>query len=134
MQHTNAQIQSPAEERQKLEVCLGEDTVTLSLHGSLTLTADQLEHMIASLALVRARMQPQVSTEPPEANGTEFALNPQVEVMADPPGENILTCIRHPMYGWVNMAQSQDEAMRLVLALAEQLKLLDDDQPPTWVH
>lgn len=133
MQHKD-NIQSSAEGRQTLEVCLGEDTVTLKLNGSLTLTAQQLHDMISSLALVRARMQPPVPPEPPEVNGTEFALNPQVAVMADPPGENILSFIRHPMYGWIGMAQSQEDAMRMVMALAEQLKLLEEDQPPTWVH
>lgn len=118
----------------QLEVHIGGDVATLTLNGSLTLNAQQVEDLVASLAMVRARMQPQVSHYPPPASASEFALNPRHSVMADPVEGSIFTFIRHPMYGWIALCQSQDEAMRLVLAMAGQLKLLEDDVPGGWTH
>ncbi|MEO8020798.1 hypothetical protein [Polaromonas sp.] len=118
----------------QLEVHIGGDVATLTLNGSLTLNAQQVEDLVASLAMVRARMQPQVSPDPPAASGSEFVLNPRHSVMADPVEGSIFTFIRHPMYGWIALCQSQDEAMRLVLAMAGQLKLLEHDVPGGWTH
>lgn len=118
----------------QLEVRIGGDAATLTLDGSLTLNAQQVEDLVASLAMVRARMQPPVAFDPPPARASEFALNPRHSVMADPVEGNIVTFIRHPMYGWIALCQSQDEAIRLVLAMAGQLKLLEDDVPGGWTH
>lgn len=118
----------------QLEVRIGGDVATLTLNGSLTLNAQQVEDLVACLAMVRARMQPQVSHYPPPASTSKFALNPRHSVMADPVEGRIFTFIRHPMYGWIALCQSQDEAIRLVLAMAGQLKLLEDDVPGGWTH
>ncbi len=118
----------------QLEVCIGADTATFTLNGTLTLNAQQLEDLVSSLAMVRARMQPQVQQDPPPASASEFVLNPRHAVLADPLGETIFTFIRHPMFGWIALSQTQDEAMHMVLALAGQLKLLEDDIPTSLPH
>jgi hypothetical protein len=128
------QIKGSGGTPRQLEVRLGGDVATLTLNGSLTLNAQQIEDLVASLATVRARMQPQVSPDPPPASTSEFALNPRYSVIADPVEGTIFTFIRHPMYGWIALYQSQDEAIRLVMAMAGQLKLLEDDVPAGWTH
>lgn len=129
-----AQVKGNGDTPRQLEVCIGGNVATLTLHGSLTLNAQQVEDLVARLAMVRARMQPQVCANPPSASASEFALNPQHSVVADPVEGNIFTFIRHPMYGWIALCQSQDEAMRLMLAMAGQLKLLEDDAPGGRIH
>jgi hypothetical protein len=134
MQDEIQQVKGRGGTPRQLEVRIGGDVATLTLNGSLTLNAQQVEDLVASLAMVRARMQPQVSADPPAASTSEFALNPRHSVVADPVEGSIFTFIRHPMYGWIALCQSQDEAIRLVLAMAGQLKLLEDDVPAGWTH
>ena len=129
-----AQAKARGGATRQLEVRIGGDVATLTLNGSLTLNAQQIEDLVASLAMVRGRMQPQVSPDPPPASTSEFALNPRHSVMADPVEGSIFTFIRHPMYGWIALCQSQDEAIRLMLAMAGQLKLLEDDVRGGWTH
>jgi hypothetical protein len=118
----------------QLDVRIGRNTATLTLHGSLTLNAQQIENLVASLAFVRASMQPQVQRDPPPFSAGRFVINPRHAVLADPLGESIFTFIRHPMFGWISLAQSQDEAMQMVLALAGQLKLLEMEKSVDWSH
>jgi hypothetical protein len=118
----------------QLDVRIGRNTATLTLQGSLTLNAQQIEDLVANLAFVRARMQPQVQRYPPPFGAGRFVLNPRHAVLADPLGESIFTFIRHPMFGWISLAQSQDEAMQMVLALAGQLKLLETESAANWSH
>jgi hypothetical protein len=132
MRHEAQTDEVPEQPSHEIEIHLGEHLATLQVNGKLTLDAAQMEDLVASLAEVRSRMQPEVQPEPPSARSAGFVSNPSYTVQADVTGGTLFTFIRHPMYGWITLSQSQDEAMQMVLAMARQLNQLDGDQTARW--
>jgi hypothetical protein len=122
-----------ASAQEKFKASVSDDKILAEFRfasNKFSLTANELDNLIAKLSRVRSEMDPSVPLEPPIRNSIEAIRDPAwyAPPAESTPGSAVLI-LRHPGFGWIAFGMPKQTAFEMGYYLAAQSHQIKDRRP-----